>query len=401
MEKRRLPNTELDVSVLCLGTWAFAGTEEKPDATHGFIEGGQEAINAIVAEALAQGINFFDTAEGYADHASERALGVALRASGRQRHEYVIASKFGSHRGAEQIAYTGADIRAALAASLEALGLEYLDLYQCHWHGNMKDVEDSVKTLTELQQEGKIRHYGVCNFGVTQMEAFSVALKAASMHATLATNQLPYNLLWRAIEFEIVPKCEAIGCGIIAYGPFQEGLLLGKYSQVADVPIGRRRTKHFSQTSSPLSRHGQAGAEVETFAAVERFTRLASGMGDKTHVAVAWVLRQPAVCSVVMGCTSVRQVLANVALLEVSEEQLSDLSKATDPLKLLLGNDADQYLFAHPPMRKYTQTQSHKRMLVHAVTCRGPTANPVSQSHTGHRWPCVLLGRWGTPSRIA
>ena len=130
MERRRLPGTEIDVSVLCLGTWAFAGTAEKPDATHGFIDGGQPAIEEIVATALECGINFFDTAEAYAGHAAERSLGAALSASGRPRGDYVVASKFGRHAGNVDERYGGAEIRAALGRSLDALGLDFIDLYQ-------------------------------------------------------------------------------------------------------------------------------------------------------------------------------------------------------------------------------------------------------------------------------
>jgi aryl-alcohol dehydrogenase-like predicted oxidoreductase len=190
MLRRRLPGTDIDVSVLCLGTWSFGGTPEKPDATHGFIDGGQPAINAIVAAALEAGINFFDTAEAYAGHAAERALGEALRASGVERSDFVVASKFGLHQGSVDIRYDGAAIRAALSASLQALGLDCIDLYQVHWAGNMADAAEVASALAALQQEGRIRHYGVCNFGTAQMDAFDTATAALHGQRVVTTNQV-------------------------------------------------------------------------------------------------------------------------------------------------------------------------------------------------------------------
>jgi myo-inositol catabolism protein IolS len=347
--RRRLSNTDLDVSVLCLGTWNFGGTQEQPDATHGFVAGGQAAVNDIVGKAFEVGINFFDTAEAYADHAAERALGEALRASGRSRNEYVVASKFGRHKGACDVKYDGAAVRSALSDTLAALGLEYLDLYQVHWSGNMVDAATVASVLASLQKEGLIRHYGVCNFGVSQMAAFDAATQACGAPAA-CTNQLPYNLLWRAIEFEIVPRHRQDGRSILAYGPFQEGLLCAKYKSVSDVPMGRRRTKHFAMATSELSRHGGAGAEEATFGAIATFLRACEAGGiSPMHAAIGWLVRNEIVTSVVMGCSSVSQVVMNSEAFNahgepyLSNEQALTLSAATEELKLALGADADMW----------------------------------------------------------
>jgi aryl-alcohol dehydrogenase-like predicted oxidoreductase len=144
-----------------------------------------------------------------------------------------------------------------------------------------------VSTLLKLQKEGKIKHFGVCNFSVNSMESFRTTLKELKEKEREGTrgevpgtgtgtetetggevasvNQVPYNLLWRAIEFEIVPYALKHQVGLFIYSPLQQGLLTGRYLTPEDVPLGIARSRHFHKDRSPNCRHGEEGAEKETF----------------------------------------------------------------------------------------------------------------------------------------
>lgn len=232
----------------------------------------QATATATVHAALDAGINFFDTAEAYGtdgDRSSERMLGVALQG---RRSEAVIASKFGFHAGEDTRVYDAELITAAIDESLAALGTDYIDLMQIHWPGNIgfdgadtsrwPDAAGAVAALEAAVSAGKIRHYGWCNFGLDDMAAF----KAAGGRAV--TNQLPYNLLWRAIEQGILPACLDGSIGVLCYSPLAQALLTGKYVNSADVPEGRRRSRLFAHDSTPTSRHGGSGVEDELFSPV-------------------------------------------------------------------------------------------------------------------------------------
>jgi aryl-alcohol dehydrogenase-like predicted oxidoreductase len=117
-------------------------------------------MKAIVAEAIAQGINFFDCAEAYGNGSAEKALGRILKDLGAPRSSVIIAEKFGKHRGESNHPYTAADIREAVNASLTNLQMNYIDLYQVHWAANVADFPETVSTLKALQAEGKIKFYG-------------------------------------------------------------------------------------------------------------------------------------------------------------------------------------------------------------------------------------------------
>ena len=172
----------------------------------------QEEVDEVVNSALDCGINFFDCAEAYGkDNCAEKALGLALKKNGR-RKEAVIASKFGKHLphweseglSEEKMygCYTKKEINDALDKSLNALQIECIDLYQVHWpvnvgllNGSKKTQEEVVETLKEAQKAGKIKFYGVCNFGTEDLDYFT---KAGGVPCT---NQICYNLLWRSIEY--------------------------------------------------------------------------------------------------------------------------------------------------------------------------------------------------------
>ena len=322
MQLRQLGNSSLMVSPIGVGFWGIVG---------GDYWGAQEesdTLNAVSA-ALDAGINLFDTAEGYGDGYSEAMLGRALRG---RRDEAVIATKVSTANLAR------ADIRAACERSLKRLETDVIDLYQVHWPSRAVAFADSMSTLLDLQREGKIRVIGVSNFGEQDMPDM---LQCGRYEA----NQLPYSLLWRAIEFEIQPRCVQENISILPYSPLNQALLTGRYRNADEMPYSRTRTRHFRPDRRD-SRHYTPGAEAETFAAVEAIRQICADIGQEmVHVALAWLLHKPAVDCVLAGARNPRQVESNVKAgnLSLSAETMQRLDEATAELKAKLGPDPDMW----------------------------------------------------------
>lgn len=320
MEYRELGHSGIKVSTVAMGCWAIVG-----DATWG-AQDERVAIAAIHA-ALDEGINLFDTAESYGDGYSEELLGRALQG---RRDRAIIASKVSSGH------LSRAALLAACEASLRRLRTDYIDLYQVHWPSRTVPLAETMDAMAELRAQGKIRAIGVCNFASRDMDEL-LALGGC------ATNQLPYSLLARAIEYEVQPKCVAHGIGILPYSPLAQGLLTGKFASADEVPEGRARTRHFAGTR-PQARHGEAGCEAETFAAIARVREIAAGMSQPmASVSLAWLLHQPAVVSVLAGARSPQQIRENVraAQIRLSPHVVQALSAATEEVKRCLGTNPD------------------------------------------------------------
>jgi len=322
MKYRTLGKTDIAVSVVALGCWALIG-----DSTWGPQDEADSL--ATVGAALDAGINFFDTAEGYGDGASEVILGRAL--AGR-RHQAIIATKVSSSH------LSAAEVQRACERSLQRLGTDYLDLYQIHWPSRTVALDETLEALERLREQGKVRAVGVCNFGVEDLAALLKAGRAE-------TNQLPYSLLWRAIEYEIRPRCIEAGLGILCYSPLAQGLLTGKFTLPDQVPEGRARTRLFAG-SRPQARHGAPGCEAETFAAIERIHRLCDEIGQPmAAMSLAWLLHQPGVTSVIAGARRPDQIrqTAQAAGLELAPETIARLTAATEELKHMLGPNPDMW----------------------------------------------------------
>ncbi|XP_071803254.1 uncharacterized oxidoreductase YccK-like [Asterias amurensis] len=331
MERVTLGDSHLAVSPICVGTWQFNGgvADETWPAQD------ENVSRAIVDKAIELGVNFFDTAEAYGNHNSEKVLARCL--AGRRR-DVIIASKFGRHVGGSVKEYTATDIDQAITDSLQALQTDYIDLYQVHWSVNMKDVNETVVELKRQQALGRIKHYGICNFGSSSIkDMFTAGGKPCSL-------QVPYNLLWRAIEFDVLQTSKILGPSVLAYSPLQQGLLTGRFHQVSDVPEGRRRTRHFCSESTSLSRHGQIGAETETFKAISAIRELCSKEDiPMTSSALAWILAQEGIASVVVGCRTPQQLEDNCKLIKLSQTILKKLSDCTAALKETLGSNPDMW----------------------------------------------------------
>lgn len=322
MNYRKLGNSDIDVTELTFGCMSIVNDINSNSQSE------KDSIEAIEL-SLSEGINFYDTAPGYGDGASEILLGKAL---GPRRNDVVVATKVNGSLKEE-------DIFRECEKSLKNLNTDYIDLYQIHWPDWETPLQESIGALDRLKTEGKIRSYGVSNFGKQDL---SEAIELGNV----VTNQMSYNLIWRNLEKEVVPICEKANVGILCYSSMMQGLLTGKFKAVEEVPEGRARSHHFSKDNRPLVRHGGNGFEKETFEAINALRGI-----SETHqfpmgtLALRWLLAQPAVTSVLVGARNAQQAKENIDAVRsnILPEVLSDATEATDPLKSLMGLNVDMW----------------------------------------------------------
>lgn len=292
MEYRQLGHAGPQVPVLGLGAWPLGGGMGTVDE--------RDAINTIHA-ALDHGITLIDTAQGYLD--SERIIGKALKHG--RRDGCFLATKVSGR-------FSRQDILAAIEASLRALDVDYVDLYQIHWWDPAYPIEESMATLAQLQAEGKTRFIGVSNFNAEQMRQ---ALAAARFHA----NQPAYNLFDRQIEAEDLPFCQQHGIGVLAHSPLAKGLLAGRYTP-------NHRFAPDDERSTFARFQGEAFARY--LAAADRLKAIAQERGlTMVQFAVAWVLRLPAVTCALVGARNPAQVaeFAGAVGVRFSPEELAQI----------------------------------------------------------------------------
>lgn len=320
MEQTSLPGTDITVSKLALGCWGLVS-----DFHWG--ERDLDKSKATIQAALDAGITFFDTAAMYADGASESLLGEVLSD---RRDQVQIATK-------SSPAQTSADeVKEGLEQSLGRLKTDYVDMYQIHWAGSDAELADVWGGLIELKQAGKARSIGVCNLGPSQLEVVN-SLESPS------TNQLPYNLLFRAIEHEILPSCKKSKTGVLVYSPLMHGILRGEWKTADDVPLTRARTRHFS-SEREHTRHSDAGHEDLTFDTLEclkDFAELAHT--SLLQLSLGWLAANKQVTSILVGASSPEQIQANAQMLAkpLDKDLLKQVKQVTDPLKEAMGTNVD------------------------------------------------------------
>jgi aryl-alcohol dehydrogenase-like predicted oxidoreductase len=311
MQKRRLGNSTLDVSVVGLGGNNFGGRIDFP------------AAERVVHAAIARGVNLIDTADSYGNRGgSEEALGRIL---GDKRKEIVLATKFGLPMD-EAGALRGASRRyvmQAVEASLNRLRTDWIDLYQLHRPDPQTPIEETLRALDDLVRQGKVRFIGCSNLSAQQVIA---AQEAARRHglAAFVSCQDEYSLLVRGIERELVPAAKAHGLGILPYFPLASGLLTGKYRRGAPPPPGTRLAKN--------PRHAQEFISERNWRIVAELEAFASRRGRSiVELAVSWLLRDPVVGSVIAGATTPEQVEQNVGAAgwTLSAEDLAEIDRIT------------------------------------------------------------------------
>ena len=322
MKSRNLGQSRLNVSEVALGSWVtdLAGTEAEKLAL--------QTVNA----AFDAGVNFFDCADAYSGGAAERFLGKALKEH--SRNEYVVSSKvfFPMGRGANDWGLSRKHIVEQLDKTLKNMKLDYLDLYFCHRFDPTTPIEETMQTLSDMVAAGKILYYGVSEWSPVQItEAVSVTKE---LHLRpLSVIQPEYNMVDRYIEDEIIGICEKNGIGITTFSPLAQGLLTGKYRKGMPIPAGSRATWQADRQINNL-------LTEENLDKVERLLPIAEGLGVPLSVlALAWILRQKQVTSVITGASKPAQLEANVGA-----------SGLTLPQSVL--DEIDAILDYHPFFRK-------------------------------------------------
>ncbi|NLH73694.1 MAG: aldo/keto reductase [Verrucomicrobia bacterium] len=284
MQTRRLGNTDLEFTVIGLGTWAMGGGNWEYSWGP---QNDQESIKAI-HRALDLGINWIDTAPAYGLGHAEEIVGRALAG---MRDRPFIATKCGlvwDDRGRISACLEKSSVSAEIDASLKRLGVDRIDLYQVHWPRDEVHLEEGWEAIAAAVKAGKIRHAGVSNFNVDQIRRLQPILPVASL-------QPPYSLLEREVESELLPFCAAEKIGVVVYSPMQKGLLTGRMTRerIAQFPPDdhRRRDPQFRE---PLLTANLQFAECLSAIAQQHGRNLA-------QLAVAWVLRRPEVTSAIVG----------------------------------------------------------------------------------------------------
>ena len=326
MKYRLLGKTGLKVSELCLGTMTFGSKFFHIGVVN------QEGANQMVARALEAGVNFIDTADVYSFGESEEILARALKAAGAKRESVVIATKV---MGAmSQDAWDGSGdvnnrglsrkhIFEACEASLKRLDTDYIDLYQVHGWDRLTPMEEILRALDDLVRQGKVRYLGCSNWAARQL-AKALGLAEGRGWERFVSLQAYYSLVGRDLEHELLPLCVEEGLGVLPWSPLAGGFLSGKYSRKNPKPAGARRSE-FDFPPLDLERGYET---VDTLAAV------ATMRGTTIpQVALAWLLAQPGVASVILGAKTIEQFEDNLgaAELELTPAELSRLSALTPP----------------------------------------------------------------------
>ena len=313
---------DIRISQMILGCWALGG---------GYTWGDQEEADSVatVHTALELGINCFDTAEFYGGGRSEEVLGKALEG---RRESAVIATKV----WVDNMDPEG--IVRACEGSLKRLRTDYIDLYLIHWPKREVATEQTLEAMLSLERSGKVRSVGVCNFGVKDLEdAFTVTRPVV--------DQLPYSLLFRAVEYEILEACQQHEVPVLAYSALAQGLLTGKFADPADVDDERARIRFYSK-DRPGTVHEEAGYEKQVFQALSRIRSICKAAGvSMAHTAILWLLQRPGVKAVLVGARKPDQVRRNVEALEfvLAEKTVRDLEEVTDALKAAMGPNPDMW----------------------------------------------------------
>lgn len=341
MPYRRCGTHSLSLSALGVGCWAFGGGQYWGHQD-------QKDVDDVVQVAVEHGVNYFDTAEAYNEGRSETALGQAIRAL--PRDQLIIGTKVSPSN-----CYRDTLIEHC-EQSLKRLGVDYIDLYMVHWPIHPKSLEhftsdravidapptteEAVSALSTLQSQGKIRSVGLSNFAPERLNSMLDA------GLDVVVNELPYSLLTRAIELDILPYCQQMGIGIIGYMTLLQGLLTDTYRDLRDVPPWQRRTRHFHHSACELCRHGEEGAEEETDEALNCIRLVMQDVGaTMPNLAIRWALANKAITCALVGARDRRQMLDNIGAAQqpLDTETVLKLNAATEPLKRKLGVGFDYY----------------------------------------------------------
>ncbi|KPJ88391.1 MAG: aldo/keto reductase [Spirochaetes bacterium DG_61] len=328
MEFRELGESGLKVSVITFGAWAIGG----------WMWGGQDRKEALagIQRALDLGVTSIDTAPAYGFGLSEEIVGEAIRG---KRDRVQILTKFGLRWDTDKGVfyfdsqdndgkpvnihkYAGKEsVIRECEQSLKRLDTDYIDLYQIHWADSTTPIEETMEACSLLVQQGKVRAVGVCNYSVDQMKTAEKVLK-------LASNQIPYSMINRGMEDEVIPYCMKMNRGVLAYSPLQRGLLTGKIKPGHSFGPGDHRP------SSSFFTEGNINRVLDFLEALRPIA------GDKNatlaQLVIRWTIQRPGITVALVGVRNPKQAEENAKAFNVklSEEEVQKIDTLLAALKL-------------------------------------------------------------------
>jgi aryl-alcohol dehydrogenase-like predicted oxidoreductase len=309
---RRLGFSDLNVSEISLGSWLTFGVGVERD----------RAV-ACIHRAFELGINFIDTANIYGRGAAESFLGEVLQEV--DRKSYLLATKLFFPMTETDQGLSAAQIHKQIDASLKRLRTDYVDLYQCHRYDPRTPLEETMRALTEVVQQGKARYVGFSEWTADQIRA-ALAIPGV---VRFTSSQPQYSMLWRKPETDIFPLCAAHGIGQIVWSPLAQGVLSGKYEPGRAPPSDSRAASPEMNTFFSSALRSPA-----VLAAVQRLKPVAQQIGlSLPQLALAWVLRRPEVSSAIIGASRPEQVSENAAAsgVRLSEDVLCEIDRIIAP----------------------------------------------------------------------
>jgi 1-deoxyxylulose-5-phosphate synthase len=319
----RLGSTGLTVSRVCLGMMSYGD----PASRRWFLD--EQAAQPIVARAVEAGVTFFDTADVYSNGVSEEITGRLLARLFARREDYVLATKvyFSTGRGQNDEGLSRKHVLAAIDASLERLGTDYVDLYQIHRWDSETPIEETMEVLHDVVRSGKARYIGASSMFAWQ---FAEAQHTADTHGwtRFVSMQNHYNLVYREEEREMIPLCLDQGVGVIPWSPLARGLLAGNRERG-----GERRTVRADSDEYAERLYEDDDFEVvDAVRAVADERRLAPA-----QIALAWLLGKPAVTAPIVGATKLEHLEDAVAAVDVtlSEDEIAQLEASYRPHPIL------------------------------------------------------------------
>jgi aryl-alcohol dehydrogenase-like predicted oxidoreductase len=318
---RNLGRTGVWVSEIYIFAMTLGGNEHPVILNHGAL--GQDEVDRVVGTALDAGINFIDTADVYADGESEELLG---RAIGRRRRDVLLATKLIAPvgPGPNDQGLSRLHVMRALEDSLRRLKTDYVDLYQIHNYDHVTPIEETLSALDDAVRQGKVRYIGCSNLAGWQI---SKALGVSALHdqAKFVANQTHYSLLSRDAERDLVPLAEDAGLSLTVWQPLVGGFLTGKFDRggLTTEQDSRRARNGFDFVPFDEEKGFRVLDVVRTVAARHE--------ASPAQVAIAWLLAQRAVTSVIVGVRKLEQLTDNIAAsdLTLTEQDLTELDEAS------------------------------------------------------------------------
>ena len=330
MKLQKLGNSELEISPVIVGTWALGGwlwgSSERNDA------------DGAIGAAVEAGINCIDTAPVYGFGLSEQLVGNAIK---NNRSNLIIATKCGlvwddrpggtdffdtKNNSGEPVTIRRnlrkESILTECDESLRRLGIDVIDLYQCHWPDPDTPIDYTIEALLILKDKGKIREFGISNFSPAQIQ------ELIERGITPASNQPKYSLLSREIEADVLPFCRKNNIGCIAYSPMEMGLLTGKITNETEFPENdTRRNRPWFQPEN----------RKPALAALEQIKPIAEKHNiTPAQLSIAWARNQPGITAAIVGCRNKKQAQSNAeaATINLPQEDLEKIRKIFETIKL-------------------------------------------------------------------